>query len=118
MSIESFRCVAENAVDLAGTLILATDLLCVLPLYHTRFIPLWYTCGMARPNNIPPLRTGGQLWGPRRVEMGISLRELSKRSGISRGFLSLMENGRMVPRGDEFDRVMEALVQEPEGSVI
>lgn len=50
--------------------------------------------------------------------MGISLRELSKRSGISRGFLSLMENGRMVPRGDEFDRVMEALVQEPEGSVI
>lgn len=39
----------------------------------------------------------------------MSIRDLAKTSGIARGMISLMENGRLNPRGDEFDRVMAAL---------
>lgn len=37
------------------------------------------------------------------------MRELEKRSGVNRSVLSLAEQGRLVPKGDEFDRVMTAL---------
>lgn len=43
------------------------------------------------------------------MELGVSMRDLEKRSGVSRGVLSLIESSRMVPTGDEFDRVMGAL---------
>jgi transcriptional regulator with XRE-family HTH domain len=56
-----------------------------------------------------PLRSGGFLWGPRRVRLGLSLRELEEQSGVYRGFLSRMENGVMIPTADEFARVMLAL---------
>jgi len=64
---------------------------------------------MARTKTAAPLRTGGHLWGPRRVELGISIRKLAEASGIARGMISLMENGRLNPTGREFDRVMAAL---------
>ncbi len=59
----------------------------------------------------PRLKTGGSLWGPRRVAAGITLEELSEASGVHKALLSLMENGRMIPRGDEHERVMDALVK-------
>lgn len=43
------------------------------------------------------------------MKAGVSMRELEKRSGINRSVLSLAEQGRLVPKGDEFDRVMTAL---------
>jgi len=49
------------------------------------------------------------LWGPRRVALGISLTELSHRTGISKPDLSRMEKGRIFPTPDEYQRVMEAL---------
>ncbi len=55
------------------------------------------------------LRSGGSLWGPERVEAGLSLRELERRTGINAGFLSRMEHGRMVPTSTEFHLVMAAL---------
>ena len=64
---------------------------------------------MARTHKTQPLRTGGSLWGPRRVAAGVSLDRLAAESGISKGILSLMENGRLIPRGDEHERVMDAL---------
>jgi transcriptional regulator with XRE-family HTH domain len=39
--------------------------------------------------------------------MGIT--ELARRSGVNMGTLSLMENGRLIPTGDEFHRIMVAL---------
>ncbi len=56
-----------------------------------------------------PLRTGGRLWGARRVRLGVSIRALATESGISRGLLSLMENGRMTPTSEEYDRIIAAL---------
>lgn len=56
-----------------------------------------------------PLATGGFAWGPERVRAGISLRQLSRASGVNRGTLSLIESGRMVPTGEEWDRITAAL---------
>jgi len=39
----------------------------------------------------------------------MSLRELEEATGIYRAFLSRMENGVMIPTGDEFDTVMRAI---------
>lgn len=61
------------------------------------------------PPYIPPLATGGRLWGAERVRIGLSIRELSRRSGVDKAYLSLYENGRMVPSSDEFDRIMAVL---------
>lgn len=55
------------------------------------------------------LTSGGFLWGPRRVALGKSLRELEAASGVYRGFISRMENGVMIPTGEEFDRVMRVI---------
>ncbi len=55
------------------------------------------------------LATGGQLWGAERVRLGLSIRELSRRAGVDKAYLSLYENGRMVPSSDEFDRIMAVL---------
>ena len=57
----------------------------------------------------PPLHTGGFLWGPIRVERGMGITELARRSNINIGNMSLMENGRLIPTGEEFRRVMVAL---------
>jgi len=55
------------------------------------------------------LRTTGFVWGRRRVELGLSVRDLARLSGVSAGLLSHFENGRMIPRADEFDKVWDAL---------
>jgi predicted transcriptional regulator len=68
----------------------------------------------ARKNQ--PLRSGGTLWGPRRVAAGVTLDRLAVESGISKGILSLMENGRLIPRGDEHERIMDALARLAEGA--
>jgi predicted transcriptional regulator len=57
----------------------------------------------------PPLRTGGAAWGPQRVRLGLSLRELSRRSGVDKAILSMAENGRLIPTAAEWDAVMAAL---------
>ena len=64
---------------------------------------------MAARKTKQPLRSGGFAWGRERVSAGISLKELEERTGINAGFLSRMENGRMVPTAEEFDRVMAVL---------
>jgi len=55
------------------------------------------------------LRSGGFLWGPERVASGISIGQLAKEAGINIGFLSRMENGLMIPRAEEYQRVHSAL---------
>jgi transcriptional regulator with XRE-family HTH domain len=54
-------------------------------------------------------RSTGFAWGRKRVELGISMRDLEKRSGVNKAILSLIENGRMVPTVDEFDAVTAVL---------
>lgn len=44
-----------------------------------------------------------------RADRGLSLRDLAKLTGISRGLLSLYERGRYVPTEDEMARLMVAL---------
>lgn len=60
----------------------------------------------------PPLHTPGGAWGPQRVKVGISQRELERRSGINRYILSFVEQGRMIPTGEEFEKVMGVLRKE------
>jgi transcriptional regulator with XRE-family HTH domain len=55
------------------------------------------------------IRTAGGAWGPQRVALGLSLRALAKLSGVNIVTLSLAEQGRLVPTGDEYQRVMRAL---------
>lgn len=64
---------------------------------------------------IPPLRTGGHAWGPERVALGISIRKLAELSGVDKAILSMAENGRLVPKGSEYQAVMDALrkIREP-----
>lgn len=56
-------------------------------------------------------------WGPRRVDLHISIRELSIRSGVNRGDLSKIERGRMVPTGEEYAKVMAVLDKAREDAV-
>lgn len=39
----------------------------------------------------------------------MSMRELERRSGVNRWILSLAEQGRLVPTGEEFEKVMGVL---------
>jgi len=55
------------------------------------------------------LTSGGFAWGPERVALGISIRRLSELSGVNRGTLSLVEQGRLVPSGADYQKVMRAL---------
>lgn len=64
---------------------------------------------MARRKTPQPLRTRGFVWGKRRVELGVSMSELSRLSGVSKGLLSMMEAGRLIPTEDEYGRVTAAL---------
>jgi len=56
-----------------------------------------------------PLRTGGFVWGQRRVALGVSLEQLARATHINVGDLSKMEHGRLIPRANEYDRVTAAL---------
>jgi hypothetical protein len=59
-----------------------------------------------------PLATGGSAWGPKRVELGLSIRELSERTGVNRGILSMAETGRLIPTAEEWTAVWDALWDE------
>ena len=56
-----------------------------------------------------PLQSGGHMWGPERVSLGVSIRKLAELSGVNRGTLSLVEQGRLVPTGDDYEKVRRAL---------
>lgn len=49
--------------------------------------------------------------------MGISIRELARRSGIDKAILSMAENGRLIPSAAEYEAVMRVLrdAQQPGG---
>jgi predicted transcriptional regulator len=55
------------------------------------------------------VRTAGGAWGPQRVALGLSLRDLAKLSGVNHVTLALAEQGRLIPTGDEYQKVMRAL---------
>jgi predicted transcriptional regulator len=63
---------------------------------------------MARPLKIV-LTTSGGAFGPLRVRLGLSLRDLQVRSGVAHGLLSMMESGRMFPTADEWEKIHHAL---------
>lgn len=48
-----------------------------------------------------PLREASTVYAQRRVALGMSLREVERRTGLNRGFLSMVERGRMIPTADE-----------------
>ncbi len=63
------------------------------------------------------LTSGGHAWGTERVRVGVSIRKLSDLTGIPRGYLSMAERGRLVPTGEEYRKVMQALaIAEEEAS--
>ena len=64
-----------------------------------------------------PLRSGGHAWGPERVALGISIRKLADLSGVDKAILSMVENGRMIPSGAEYQAVSEALRKAREGAI-
>lgn len=57
----------------------------------------------------PRIRTAGGAWGQQRVALGLSLRALAQRSGVSYITIALAEQGRLIPTGDEYQRIMRAL---------
>ena len=57
------------------------------------------------------LRPGAFLWGKRRVEAGLSIKQLEAATGIFRGFLSRMENGVMIPSAEEYEKVEAAIAE-------
>ena len=57
----------------------------------------------------PRIKTAGHLWGPQRVALGLSLRALAKASGVSHVTLALAEQGRLIPNGEEYQKVTAAL---------
>ena len=58
---------------------------------------------------VTTFRTGGLAWGPERVRLGISIRELAHRSGGDKAILSMAEHGRLVPKADEYEAVTRVL---------
>ena len=61
------------------------------------------------PHDGHRLRTKGSYWGPRRVELGVSMNELARRTGIQKADLARIENGRMVPTWEEYQKVAAVL---------
>jgi transcriptional regulator with XRE-family HTH domain len=64
---------------------------------------------MAARKHPQPLRTGGHAWGQQRVRLNVSMNRLAELSGVSKSLLSLAEQGRYLPTGDEWEAVARAL---------
>jgi transcriptional regulator with XRE-family HTH domain len=64
---------------------------------------------MAKRKTPQRFTTGGFVWGQRRIEAGVSMRELARLSGVASPILSQCERGRMIPTAEEFSKVMAAL---------
>lgn len=71
---------------------------------------------MARRKTPQPPRTAGFAWGPERVRLGLSLRDLARLSGVAAPYLSMAESGRLVPTGDQWQAVMDALRRAEQGA--
>jgi DNA-binding transcriptional regulator YiaG len=67
-------------------------------------------------SNTPLIRTAGGAWGPQRVALGLSLRALARLSGVNIVTLSLAEQGRLIPTGEEYQAVMQALASQGDKS--
>lgn len=64
---------------------------------------------MRTPPPTPPLvRQVNSPWNDHRIQAGVSLRELERRTGISRARLSIIERG-VTPTPDEAARILAAL---------
>lgn len=72
---------------------------------------------MAARKTPQPLRTGGHAWGQQRVRLGVSMNRLAALSGVSKSILSLAEQGRYLPTGEEWEAVSRALREVQQGDV-
>jgi predicted transcriptional regulator len=64
---------------------------------------------MAARKTPQPPHSVGNAWGRERVRLGVSLRRLSDLSGVPKSYLSMAEAGRLIPSGEEWEKVMAAL---------
>lgn len=71
---------------------------------------------MADNRTPQPPRTNGYAWGPERVRLGLSMGRLSELSGVSKATLSLVEAGRLIPTGADYEAVHDALTKVKEGN--
>ena len=58
-----------------------------------------------------PLKTGATIYGQRRFALDLSLREVEQVTGINRGFLSMIERGRMIPTQEESNALLDFYAQ-------
>jgi DNA-binding transcriptional regulator YiaG len=70
---------------------------------------------MAARRTPQPLRTGGHAWGRERVRLNVSMNRLAALSGVSKATLSLAEQGRYLPTGDEWEAVSRVLREVQQG---
>lgn len=61
------------------------------------------------------LRAGSSEWGRRRLEAGLSIRDLEARTGIHRTTLSLLERGRLVPTPEESTKILAVYAEATAG---
>lgn len=52
---------------------------------------------------------GASPWSLYRVAAGVSLRQVAQLSGVNRGYLSLLEQGRYVPTPAEAKAIVQAV---------
>lgn len=58
----------------------------------------------------------GSAWSARRVAAGLSIRRLAGLTGISRGDLSRIDQGRQIPTPEQAALLLAALAPEPENA--
>jgi transcriptional regulator with XRE-family HTH domain len=56
-----------------------------------------------------PLQMGRSPWSLHRVAAGVSMRQVATTSGLNRGLLSLLEQGRYVPSPQEAEAILRAI---------
>lgn len=78
------------------------------PEYTTPRFNLWYNGDMREPTR-KPLQMGRSPWSLHRVAAGVSLRQVAAASGINKGMLSLLEQGRYVPSPQEAEAILRAI---------
>lgn len=52
------------------------------------------------------LRAGSSEWGQRRLQAGLSIRDVEAVTGIHRTTLSMLERGRLVPTPEESAKIL------------
>lgn len=64
---------------------------------------------MAARKTPQPPSTSGYAWGPERVRLGLSLRQLAALSGVKAPYLSLIEQGKLAATPEQWKLVVDAL---------